>query len=476
MFKFLKVTPKLKSIRWIAYFMLVLIGLIPMLIMRSTLVGSYEAREISSKTIDITGQAKLLVAQMSNAVYLENPTSDVIDAQINVMTSVYDGRIMVIDKTFTIIKDTYNMMEGKVITSKIVVETFGGTESSYYDDELDYIELSLPIINQYEKTIEGVLIVVVSTEGIATGLEFYIERANIITLIFLIIVVFISYPLSKLLVRPLENLSEALTERNQGLTTEEISVDSVWETKDLSRKINLLYNSMKVLDESRQEFVSNVSHELKTPITSVKVLADSLLSMEDAPVELYREFLEDITEEIDRESKIIEDLLSLVKMDKGATKPEVTNLNVNELLEAILRRLKPIAEKQEVELVLESFRPVMADLDETKISLAFTNLIENAIKYNRQGGWVHITLNADYQYFYVTIEDSGIGMPQEALDHIFERFYRVDKSHSREIGGTGLGLAITRNSIVLHKGAIKVYSELDKGTTFSVRIPLKYIP
>ena len=476
MFKFLKVTPKLKSIRWIAYFMLVLIGLIPMLIMRSTLVGSYEAREISSKTIDITGQAKLLVAQMSNAAYLENPTSDVIDAQINMMTSVYDGRIMVIDKTFTIIKDTYNMMEGKVITSKIVVETFGGTESSYYDDELDYIELSLPIINQYEKTIEGVLIVVVSTDGIATGLEFYIERANIITLIFLIIVVFISYPLSKLLVRPLENLSEALTERNQGLTTEEISVDSVWETKDLSRKINLLYNSMKVLDESRQEFVSNVSHELKTPITSVKVLADSLLSMEDAPVELYREFLEDITEEIDRESKIIEDLLSLVKMDKGATKPEVTNLNVNELLEAILRRLKPIAEKQEVELVLESFRPVMADLDETKISLAFTNLIENAIKYNRQGGWVHITLNADYQYFYVTIEDSGIGMPQEALDHIFERFYRVDKSHSREIGGTGLGLAITRNSIVLHKGAIKVYSELDKGTTFSVRIPLKYIP
>lgn len=476
MFKFLKVTPKLKSIRWIAYFMLVLIGLIPMLIMRSTLVGSYEVREISSKTVDITGQAKLLVAQMSNAAYLENPTSDVIDSQINMMTSVYDGRIMVIDKTFTIIKDTYNLMEGKVITSKIVVETFGGAESSYYDDEFDYIELSLPIINQYEKTIEGVLIVVVSTEGIATGLEFYVERANIITLIFLIIVVFISYPLSKLLVRPLETLSEALTERNQGLTTEEISVDSVWETKDLSRKINLLFNSMKVLDESRQEFVSNVSHELKTPITSVKVLADSLLSMEDAPVELYREFLEDITEEIDRESKIIEDLLSLVKMDKGATKPEVVNLNVNELLEAILKRLKPIAEKQEVELVLESFRPVMADLDETKISLAFTNLIENAIKYNRQGGWVHITLNADYQYFYVTIEDSGIGMPQEALDHIFERFYRVDKSHSREIGGTGLGLAITRNSIVLHKGAIKVYSELDKGTTFSVRIPLKYIP
>ena len=207
----------------------------------------------------------------------------------------------------------------------------------------------------------------------------------------------------------------------------------------------------------------------------MKVLADSLNSMEDAPIELYKEFMGDIGNEIDRETKIINDLLSLVKMDKSAADLNVTNMNINELLEQILKRLNPIAEKQNVELVLESFRPVSADVDEVKITLAFTKLIENAIKYNKPGGWVHVTLNADHQYFYLKVEDSGIGIPEDSLEHIYERFYRVDKSHSREIGGTGLGLAITRNAVLMHRGAIKVFSTEGEGTIFNVRIPLNYI-
>jgi signal transduction histidine kinase len=223
--------------------------------------------------------------------------------------------------------------------------------------------------------------------------------------------------------------------------------------------------------------VSNVSHELKTPLTSMKVLADSINSMPDAPVEMYREFMGDITNEIDRETKIINDLLSLVKMDKSAADMNITTVNINELLEQILRRLQPIADKAQVELVLESFRPITADVDEVKLTLAITNLVENAIKYNRDDGtgWVHVSLNADYQYFYLKVEDSGMGIPEESLDLIYERFYRVDKSHSREIGGTGLGLAITRSSILMHRGAIKAYSVVGEGTTFDVRIPLKYI-
>ena len=128
-----------------------------------------------------------------------------------------------------------------------------------------------------------------------------------------------------------------------------------------------------------------------------------------------------------------------------------------------------------MEVVLESYRPVVAEIDEVKLSLAFSNLVENGIKYNIEEGWVHVTLNADHKYFYVTVSDSGIGIPEESIDKIFERFYRVDKSHSREIGGTGLGLAITRNAIVMHRGAIKVKSKEHQGTTFSVRIPLNYI-
>ena len=229
---------------------------------------------------------------------------------------------------------------------------------------------------------------------------------------------------------------------------------------------------LKVLDDSRQEFVSNVSHELKTPLTSMKVLADSLLAQEDVPVELYQEFMGDITEEIERENKIINDLLSLVKMDKTASDLNVKPENINE---RILKRGRPIAAVRNIEVVFESFRPVTAEVDEVKLSLAISNLVENAIKYNKEDGWVHVSLNADHKYFYVKVADSGIGIPEESIEHIFERFYRVDKSHSREIGGTGLGLAIARNAIVMHRGAVKVYSEEGTGTTFTVRVPLNYI-
>ena len=247
------------------------------------------------------------------------------------------------------------------------------------------------------------------------------------------------------------------------------------ETVQISEKFNKLYSRMKMLDDSRQEFVSNVSHELKTPLTSMKVLADSLNGQEDVPVELYREFMLDIGNEIERENKIINDLLSLVKMDKSASDLNITSVNINEMLDLILKRLKPIAEKQHVDLVLESFRTVTAEIDEVKLTLAITNLVENAIKYNKEDGWVHVSLNADYQYFYLKVEDSGIGIPEDSLEHIYERFYRVDKSHSREIGGTGLGLAITRNAILMHRGAIKVFSTEGEGTLFTVRIPLNYI-
>ena len=221
--------------------------------------------------------------------------------------------------------------------------------------------------------------------------------------------------------------------------------------------------------------MSNVSHELKTPITSIKVLADSLIMQEDAPVELYREFLTDITDEIERENKIINDLLSLVKLDKTAGDMNITTININELLEQILKRLRPIAKKRNIEMIFESFRPVIAEVDEVKLSLAISNLIENAVKYNVEDGWVRVSLNADHKYFYVKISDSGIGIPEEAQDFIFERFYRVDKARSRESGGTGLGLAITKNVIQMHRGAIKVYSKESEGTTFNVRIPLNYI-
>ena len=250
-------------------------------------------------------------------------------------------------------------------------------------------------------------------------------------------------------------------------TISELKTANVELQDDIEKKIQI--------DEMRKEFLSNVSHELKTPLTSMKVLADSLLMQPDAPTEIYREFMGDLSEEIERENKIINDLLDLVKLDKKGANLNIKSQDVNELVERILKRLQPLAAKSNIELVFESFRPVTAEIDEVKIALVITNLVENAIKYNKENGWVHVSLNADHKYFYLKVADSGIGIPKEDTDHIFERFFRVDKSHSREIGGTGLGLSIARNAVVMHRGAIKVYSEPGEGTTFTVRIPLTYI-
>ena len=183
------------------------------------------------------------------------------------------------------------------------------------------------------------------------------------------------------------------------------------ETAQISEEFNKIVTQMRLLDESRQEFVSNVSHELKTPLTSMKVLADSLLMQEEAPVELYKEFMGDIAEEIERENKIITDLLSLVKMDKKAASLNIEPVDINDLLELILKRLRPIASEKNIEMVLESFRPVTAEVDEGRLTLAFTNLVENAIKYNKENGWVHVSLDADHKFFYVKSDGFRHGHP-----------------------------------------------------------------
>ena len=356
-----------------------------------------------------------------------------------------------------------------------MIRCFRGEDGQSYSRKNGFIEITIPIYDAQSKEVEGVMIVSTPTRDIRKNRDDLNRKVLILQIGMGIAIFLIAYYLSKMLAKPFEKVTKSLSQVQEGFLDADISIPDYTETQQLAEAYNQMLARMKALDDSRQEFVSNVSHELKTPITSMKVLADSLLAQPDAPVELYQEFMADIAEEIDRENKIITDLLSLVKMDKKAADLHIENKSINELLELIIKRLTPIADKQDINLVLESFRPVNAEVDETKLTLALSNLVENAIKYNKEGGWVHVSLNVDNKYFYVKVEDSGIGIPKESQDAIFERFYRVDKSHSREIGGTGLGLAITRSAILMHRGAIKVYSKEGEGTTFTVRIPLIYV-
>ncbi len=473
----------LKSLKFRLIVSIILVALIPSFIVAASILASYEMRALSIRESEVLSQAKIVANQIAGSSYLDkNSTSsdDILLAQINMLTTIYDGRVMIVDGSFKVVYDTYNLDDNRTIISQEVIKSFAGNEIiTSYDSENHYIEMAIPIINPKDEaaTVLGVFVVSVSTDNIELNASYLKQIATVIEVLVVMAISFFGVLIAIKLVQPFNKLSDKIGSLQTGLTGEKIMVNDYTETIAICEKFNEMISSMKVTEDSRQEFVSNVSHELKTPLTSMKVLADSINSMPDAPVELYQEFMADITNEIERETKIINDLLSLVKMDKTASSLNISTVNVNELIEQILKRLQPIADRQKVQLVLESFRPVTAEVDEVKLTLAITNLVENAIKYNRNDGegWVHVSLNADHQYFYLKVEDSGMGIPEESLEHIYERFYRVDKSHSREIGGTGLGLAITRNSILMHRGAIKVHSEVGVGTTFDVRIPLSYI-
>lgn len=468
------------SLRLRVFFVILLIGIVPALCLKYAVIHSYEEWAVSDRKIEIQSQCNSISNQLISSNYMHDPTSDKVNAELAQLSNIYDGRILIVDNTLRIIKDTYSLDEGKTILSSQVIQCLKGENVVNYNKQAGYIELTVPVVNNLSgsgQEIVGVMLMNASVDSMEVMIEQLTTRLDLLVLVIVILTIMIAVLFSHSVVKPFKKMTDSIAEWGEEVDEEAISknMTEFTETHLIAESFSSLLSKMKSVDKARQEFVSNVSHELKTPLTSMKVLADSLMSMGDAPAELYQEFMTDMSEEIDRENKIINDLLSLVKMDKTEAKPQVQPTSVNKQIELILKRLRPIARKRNIELVYESFREVTADIDEVKFSLAISNLVENAIKYNVDNGWVNVSLNADHKDMYIVVSDSGIGIPNDCINDIFERFYRVDKSHSREIGGTGLGLAITKNAILMHHGTVKVSSKVGEGTTFTVRVPLSYI-
>ncbi len=469
----------LKSLNFRLFATLLVLGFVPAVLVSNIFLNAYYERAITVRTTDVQNQCKIISNQIVASDYLVSNKSDAISGELSLISTLYDGRIMIIDQDLRVVTDTYNMEASKTMIVEEVIRCFK-TGTSVHVVSGRFIEIAVPIqrvIDEAAGTTEtlGVILVSASLDAITDNREVLFDSVSLILTITLIIMILLAAILSLLFVLPFNRLTKRINAVTAEHMEDEIHEKSYTETEQIADAFNQLMGRIKLLDDSRQEFVSNVSHELKTPLTSMKVLADSLIQMPDAPVEFYREFMEDISAEIDRENAIIADLLTMVKLDKTQAEMNIQAHNINELLELILKRLRPIAAKQNVEMVFESFREVTAEVDEVKLTLALTNFVENAIKYNKENGWVHVSLDADHKYFFVKVTDSGCGIPEEAQEHIFERFYRVDKSHSREIGGTGLGLAIAKNVVLMHKGIIEISSVIDEGTTITVRIPLNYI-
>ena len=465
-----------RSLRFRIAILIIFVGATCCIVMRFGVLQNYYSRAVQVRTTDVQSQMKILADHLISFNYLTDPSSGIVNAEIEQVANLYDGRVLVIGQNYSVVKDTYGVAAGKLIISEEVIKTFNGESISHYDNDNSYIEITVPITRNIDgkSSIVGVILTSVSTVPINQNWDILSRNSMLFIFSLFVLILSIAFFMPRIMLRPFNRLASAISEVKDGLTDEKIEVNDYIETEHITDAFNQLIERMRVLEESRQEFVSNVSHELKTPLTSVKVLADSLNNQDNVPVEVYKDFMSDIVNEIDRENVIINDLLSLVKMDKKNPNINITQVNVNELIESVFKRLLPIAKSKKVDLIFESVRQVTAELDEIKFSLALSNLIENGIKYNHEEGYVKVSLDADYQNFTITVSDSGIGIPEEDQKSIFERFYRVDKSHSREIGGTGLGLSICKSAILLHKGTITVDSKEDIGTTFTVKVPLIY--
>lgn len=230
---------------------------------------------------------------------------------------------------------------------------------------------------------------------------------------------------------------------------------------------------LRRLENVRRDFVANVSHELRTPVATIKGYAETLLDGALEDKKHAREFMQIIYSDSERLAALINDLLDLSKMESGKMKLVYSSFSLKETVERLLDLLKNQSKQNAVIITHDIDDKLMLTADETKISQVILNLMENAIKYNKLTGKVTVSADKKDKMIEVKIADTGIGIPEEDLPRIFERFYRVDKAHSRQLGGTGLGLAIVKHIIQLHGGEVFVQSKLHEGSVFSFTLPIK---
>ena len=318
-------------------FVITFIAIIIPVIVSNFLIGKMAVNNYSKQRFEkFKTQNYILRNCILSENYMDNQDSEIAEAEMSQLATGFEGRVEVINSDYIIIKDTYNSDEGKTNISSSVIKAMTGDEVYNYYEEQEYVEYVLPImstvtdVNGNSQTkILGAMYTRYSTTAFK---EFYYTILNYIVVIDLLLGVFaliMSWICSRILVKPIKSIEESIERISTGNLKANIEEKGETEVKNIIREFNQMVEIIAKQDESRQQFVSNVSHELKTPITSMKVLADSLVGQENVPEELYQEFLTDIAKEIDRENDIITDLLNLVRMDSGNDKLNISTVNIN---------------------------------------------------------------------------------------------------------------------------------------------------
>ncbi len=395
------------------------------------------------------------------------------------------GRVLVLDTDAVVQADSASQQNGYLLPYREVRDVLiGGMESSYGfhhivrgpevggllaagDDSVWTVYYTAPITSG--GVYVGALLFSASVQDVVDSVAEVTRQITLIFVIMIVTIIILIFLLSGWLTRPIVALTAAIRKMGTQGYGVRVKVSGKDEIAELGTAFNRMSERIEDHDRIRDEFIANASHELKTPLSAMKILSESILYQENTNPSIMREFFLDVNHEVDRLSRIITDLLRLVQEDRGVNEIKPEKVRLDEMAARVCERLEPLSAYKNIEL-LADLQPVTASVEPLQMEQVMTNLVENSIKYTDEGS-VKMLVYQDRKEAVFQVEDTGIGIPEDAIPHLFERFYRVDKARSRGTGGTGLGLAIAEKIVARHGGHIDVESKVGEGSTFFVRLP-----
>jgi signal transduction histidine kinase len=424
-----------------------------------------------------SGKHSALAAQ-ANLISSELSSDDIGVEQVGfIMDILYDktsgaDRVVVCDASGLIVYDSsaIDQRRGRYFVNADMVATLAGEDifRCVYQDNVFSSQMSVPIIAREQ--VAGALYI--SQDDPEEGQMLLDMRHDLFTLSLLIFIISVVLGLffSVILTHRFTEILKTIGVYYEGNYDYAMPVRGKDELAEVASNLNRLAEILKKTESLRQQFVSDASHELKTPLASVRLLTDSILQTPDMPMALVREFVTDIGDETDRLSRMTEKLMQLSRLEASQAESEV--IDPVFVIRRAVRMLRPLALEAGIELRSELEKNCLIKGSEDDLYHIVFNLLDNAVKYNQPEGQVKIDCRTHDGRVYITVCDTGLGIPAEGLPHIFDRFYRVDKARNREAGGAGLGLSIVAHTTKRMGGALSVDSEPGKGTQFDLIFPL----
>lgn len=450
-----------------------------LVLMSTYIIGLLSENLYSSETIDMFAKANIISETIAD-VWTDD-TSWVAEEQFApVVESSLAGtniRGVVTNTAYTVLYDTNeeSQLSGKVFMRDALKRALDGEQAEVINDGENgrLISVAVPIDRGGE--IIGGVYLAETVNTISATIKSARTSLIVFSALIIILIGMLSLGMSYVITSPMQEFREVAREISKGNFSKRVNVRGRNEIAQMGETLNYMCDELELLEEKRRKFVSDASHELKTPMAGIKLICDSLVSAENPDPAMVKEFLTDMSDEVDRLTRIVERLLVLTKLDAGGGSLKLEETDVKMLIDHVVRKLTPIATAKNIVIGADyhdkDIAPMVMDYD--KMYEAIYNIADNAIKYSPEGGFVNIDVTSDSNYLTINIEDNGPGIPEGERDRIFERFYRLDDSRARDTGGTGLGLAITKEAVLMHNGTIEVRNASDIGSIFTIRLPYK---